>query len=183
MTDRRVRRTRGLLHRALIELMMERGYERVTVADVIDRADVGRSTFYSHYRDKDDLLQVSTTEFLRSEIAAVPAGPTPLSRLRVIFELVGRYPDVHRPLLGPKASATVLRSYRRMLEQLVGECLDEAPAPVRGRDEIVAFLAGALFGVLTAMVDPGAEPAPGRAWARFEELAMRGVGGALGDPR
>ncbi|VFA96579.1 TetR family transcriptional regulator [Nocardia cyriacigeorgica] len=41
--DRRVRRTRDLLHRALIELMIERGYERVTVTDVIDRADVGRS--------------------------------------------------------------------------------------------------------------------------------------------
>ncbi|WP_324195018.1 hypothetical protein [Nocardia cyriacigeorgica] len=41
--DRRVRRTRDLLHRALIELMIERGYERATVTDVIDRADVGRS--------------------------------------------------------------------------------------------------------------------------------------------
>ncbi|WP_280215462.1 helix-turn-helix domain-containing protein [Nocardia cyriacigeorgica] len=48
--------------------MIERGYERVTVTDVIDRADVGRSTFYAHYRDKDDLLVVSCTEFLRREI-------------------------------------------------------------------------------------------------------------------
>lgn len=172
MTDRRVRRTRDLLHRALIELMMERGYEKVTVADVIDRADVGRSTFYSHYRDKDDLLLVSTTEYLRREIAAAGAGPTPLSRLRVIFELVGRYPEVHRPLLGPKASGTVLRSYRMMLTQLVDESLDGVPE----RAEAVAFLAGGLFGLLAAIVDPGSSLQAGRAWSRFERLALHGVG-------
>ncbi|MBO0803611.1 MAG: TetR/AcrR family transcriptional regulator [Nocardiopsaceae bacterium] len=55
-TDRRVRRTRALLHQALIELILEKGYGRITVQDILDRADVGRSTFYSHYRDKDALL-------------------------------------------------------------------------------------------------------------------------------
>lgn len=67
--DRRIRRTRTALHRALIELMMQRPYERITVAEVIARADIGRSTFYAHFRDKDDLLVVSCTEHLREEIA------------------------------------------------------------------------------------------------------------------
>lgn len=54
--DRRSQRTRQLLGEALIELMMEKGYRTITVSDVIERANVGRSTFYAHYRDKDDLL-------------------------------------------------------------------------------------------------------------------------------
>jgi AcrR family transcriptional regulator len=54
--DRRVGRTRRALKEALTDLILEKGYEDVTVQEVIDRADVGRSTFYAHFLDKDDLL-------------------------------------------------------------------------------------------------------------------------------
>jgi AcrR family transcriptional regulator len=54
--DRRVERTRRSLLNALNELILEKGYEKVTVQDVIDRANVGRSTFYAHFEDKDQLL-------------------------------------------------------------------------------------------------------------------------------
>jgi AcrR family transcriptional regulator len=64
--DRRVRRTRQALQDALFTLMTEKGYDAVTVQDTIDRADVGRSTFHSHYADKDELLQgVSRGSFLQ----------------------------------------------------------------------------------------------------------------------
>ena len=39
-----------------MSLMQEKPYDAITVQDIIDRADVGRSTFYSHYRDKEDLM-------------------------------------------------------------------------------------------------------------------------------
>jgi AcrR family transcriptional regulator len=55
-TDRRIARTRQFLQDALIELILEKGYEAITVQDLLDRANIGRSTFYSHYRDKEDLL-------------------------------------------------------------------------------------------------------------------------------
>jgi AcrR family transcriptional regulator len=54
--DRRVQRTRQLLRDALVSLILGKGYQKITVQDIIDRANVGRSTFYSHYRDKEDLL-------------------------------------------------------------------------------------------------------------------------------
>lgn len=54
--DRRVQRTRNLLQEALVSLILEKGYQKITVQDIIDKANVGRSTFYSHYRDKEDLL-------------------------------------------------------------------------------------------------------------------------------
>ena len=54
--DRRVARSRRALKEALTDLILEQGYESVTVQDVIDRADLGRSTFYAHFLDKDDLL-------------------------------------------------------------------------------------------------------------------------------
>jgi AcrR family transcriptional regulator len=54
--DRRSQRTRHLLSEALVSLIREKGYDTITVSDLIDRANIGRSTFYSHYRDKDDLF-------------------------------------------------------------------------------------------------------------------------------
>src|SRR5437763_7788331 len=54
--DRRSRRTRRMLGEALVALLLEKRYDTITVQEIIDRANVGRSTFYAHYLDKDDLL-------------------------------------------------------------------------------------------------------------------------------
>src|SRR5213593_1902268 len=64
-TDRRVQRTRQLLQDALISMMIEQGYEATTVQDIIDRANVGRATFYAHFADKETLL-TSRLEDLRA---------------------------------------------------------------------------------------------------------------------
>ena len=54
--DRRVQRTRMILLDALRTLLMERGYERLTIQAILDRAGVGRATFYTHFKSKDDLV-------------------------------------------------------------------------------------------------------------------------------
>ncbi|MGC4069421.1 MAG: TetR/AcrR family transcriptional regulator [Polyangiaceae bacterium] len=51
-----MRRTRRLLREALVELTLERGWDSVSVLDVCAKADIGRSTFYVHFADKEDLL-------------------------------------------------------------------------------------------------------------------------------
>ena len=55
-TDRRIQKTKNLLWQSLVNLTLEKGYDDVTVQDIIDRANVGRSTFYSHYESKENLL-------------------------------------------------------------------------------------------------------------------------------
>jgi len=54
--DRRVQKTRKLLQDALIELVAEEGYEAVSIREILEKANVGRSTFYAHFQDKDQLL-------------------------------------------------------------------------------------------------------------------------------
>jgi AcrR family transcriptional regulator len=54
--DRRILKTKKYLAEALKELIIEKGYDAVTIQDIIDRANVGRSTFYTHYESKDQLL-------------------------------------------------------------------------------------------------------------------------------
>lgn len=52
----RVARTQHALHESLLELIVEKGYERTTVEDILRRADVGRTAFYDHFENKQDLL-------------------------------------------------------------------------------------------------------------------------------
>lgn len=54
--DRRIQKTKKALTEALINLILDKGYEEVTVQDIIDKANVGRSTFYIHYESKEQLL-------------------------------------------------------------------------------------------------------------------------------
>ena len=54
--DRRVQKTRQILQKAIIELIIEKGFDSITVQDILDKANVGRSTFYAHYQDKGELL-------------------------------------------------------------------------------------------------------------------------------
>src|SRR5215216_5723876 len=62
--DRRSRRTRRMLGEALMTLMLEKRYDTITVQEIIDRANVGRSTFYAHYLDKDDLRQSAIADLV-----------------------------------------------------------------------------------------------------------------------
>jgi AcrR family transcriptional regulator len=69
-SDRRVRKTTALLREALHTLMNEKPYDEIAVKEILDRADVGRSTFYTHFRDKDDLLASSIKDIVHAARAA-----------------------------------------------------------------------------------------------------------------
>lgn len=62
--DRRIRKTRKALRDALVELVLDRGFTALSVEDITQRADVGRATFYSHFRDKDELFARVTADLL-----------------------------------------------------------------------------------------------------------------------
>lgn len=62
--DRRVQKTRKLLQDSLISLIAEKGFDAVTIQELLDRANVGRSTFYLHYDNKDELLHSCFEEFI-----------------------------------------------------------------------------------------------------------------------
>ncbi|MGN2635176.1 TetR/AcrR family transcriptional regulator [Nocardia takedensis] len=184
-TDRRVRRTRNLLNRALIELMLERGYDRISVADILERADIGRSTFYAHFRDKDDLLLVSSTEYLRATFTAArpdpddPAAPSidePLAPVYTLFGTAAQNPQVYRALLGAKANAVLLRATRGMVAKILAERLTvtfdvderELAAPL-------TFLSWGIVGLLGMIVDADPPLTAADAYRRLEDLVAPGL--------
>jgi AcrR family transcriptional regulator len=86
--DPRVARTTHALGRALIELIQERDYDEITVQQILDRAGVGRATFYAHYRNKDDALHSSYEGLFRMLEALLVRRSTPDRRLFPVAEFV-----------------------------------------------------------------------------------------------
>ena len=80
--DPRILRTRGALQRALLDLVRDRDLDGITVADIVERAGVTRSSFYLHYTDKDGLLADALDAFAEAEGAELPALLELLGRLR-----------------------------------------------------------------------------------------------------
>jgi AcrR family transcriptional regulator len=160
--DRRVRRTRKLLHDAFLSLVGEKGYEKLTIQDILDRADIGRSTFYVHYRDKESLLLACLNEMgerLRGEMAATaPAGSIDVSRpAAFIFEHAYRNQQTYRALCGKQGGALV----QRFLHGLVGDMLREHLPREQGTaaelptDVAAEFYAAAALGLLTWWIENG----------------------------
>jgi AcrR family transcriptional regulator len=183
--DRRVRRTRRMLHEAFISLVLEKGYEKTTVQDILDRADIGRSTFYVHYRDKEALLITSFDEMreqLHREIndATPPGGPIDVARpAALIFEHAYHRQRIYRALCGRQGGNVV----HRYLHGLVGDLLLEQLRPWLAQtgsdlpaDVAAEFYTAAALGLLTWWIDH--DFCRGHAWLTgiYRQLALTGLG-------
>lgn len=152
--DRRVRRTKDLLRSALLSLIKEKGYERITVQEIIDRADVGRSTFYAHFRDKEDLL-VYGLEELREPFTSAAGGDngrqgTGRSPSLTVFEHFARYNDVWKAMAGRRGAEVFVRYLHEFLSELVRDQLraraPDGPTQVP-LDALVEFAVSTLLGL------------------------------------
>lgn len=124
--DRRVARTQKRLREALHSLIHERDYDSIAVKEILDRADVGRSAFYMHFRDKDELLVSALHEILGSVPSPRPLiDGSPDERLLwfslPVFEHLYRLRDAGELKLGPKGRA-VLHSH---LQKVIAAFIEE----------------------------------------------------------
>jgi AcrR family transcriptional regulator len=157
--DRRVRRTRHALRHALLELILEKGYDRVTVEEIIERADVGRSTFYAHFRDKEDLFLSSFEEEIRQAFSAnsteAEPGSPEASPSLLIFRHAAAHADLYKALVKRRGGWPLVR---RHLEQVLTDLYEERLGPA-SHDGVVparaaaTFLANGLLGILTWWLD------------------------------
>lgn len=85
--DVRIQRTRDRLGDALIELVREKPFDAITVQQVLERAEVGRSTFYAHFSGKEDLLWSDVDEFLAHMARTLERERDPSPRLAPVREL------------------------------------------------------------------------------------------------
>lgn len=148
-TDRRVLRTRSALRTALMALMVERGWDAIDVQLLCDRADIGRSTFYQHFSNKEELLKQNFAG-LRDALLAQAArseNGSPLAFVPPLLEHVHEFQAVFRALIGRRSGHYVQDRFRELLVELV-----KSSGGRRSRawqaDAQAHYLAGALFELL-----------------------------------
>ena len=186
-TDRRVRRTRRALHDALLTLMTEKSYDAITVQDLIDRAHVGRSTFYSHFTDKRDLLD-SGFEDLNQVLAQPPPSTTRgregMLRFSLpLFQHAHAHQRLARALVARRGASPVQERFHQVLTSTIRAELDELVAQHNGApradDLTVDYIAGALQAVITNWLDTAPHKTPQEVDALFHTLADPGLRAAL----
>lgn len=188
-TDRRVRKTRGAIHHAMLTLMRERGYDAVTVTDIIEQADVGRSTFYAHFTDKRHVLDDSLAdlaEYLREQSKDSPDQIFGFSL--AMFEHAAEQRAMATALLGRRSGTLVQEQIAAMLSELaLSDLIDLAGTdgcPGAGLErrigdtpiDLVAIGAvGAFMGLLAHWIDSSDQRTPRQMNDAFQALVVPGI--------
>ena len=190
-----------MLREALMALTFEKGYDAVTVEDITDRADVGRTTFYLHYHDKEDLLIESINTLLDDLIATISVlplsawqvQPSPGSAARMetpislVFEHAAENADLYRVILRGEGAFRAQRQIRQIIASAVDDFLRQKleqenlqQSPVVPRDVFGYYFAGSLMGILTWWLESEMPYPPAQMAVMFQALFFPGAGEALG---
>ncbi|MFE1198554.1 TetR/AcrR family transcriptional regulator [Streptomyces olivaceoviridis] len=183
--DRRVRRTRAALRTALVELVLEKGFHAITVEEIAERADVGRATFYAHYRDKEDLLVGIVQDLAEDRERLLPAveqarekGFTGLPVL-YIFQHAAQERPVYRIILRGEGDGRALREFtelvRAQAEQVFRARTEQLGVTPRVPLDVVARAwTGELIGLLSWWVETDTGYSAEEITAHLRDLSVYG---------
>ncbi|MBO4569315.1 MAG: TetR family transcriptional regulator [Candidatus Methanomethylophilaceae archaeon] len=139
--DRRQVKTRKAVFEAFVGLLEEKGYPDITVQDIIDRADIGRSTFYSHFEVKEDLLNVLCEEIFAHAFSKHPAKEVThdfserdgfKDELTHILYHMRDSRDYIRSILSSESGDVFMRYFKDHLREVFGRCRPAVPDGVPG---------------------------------------------------
>lgn len=180
--DRRTKKTRQLLRGALLALLKEKRYNEISVQDIIERADVARSTFYVHYVDKDDLLTGGYgifAENLDHQVSAHPeAGSDSAFSARLWFEHVQAQSDILKIIAKDPAMDLAMKTLRTIIHRSVQQGMkthhqvEHAAVPM---SMIVDYLTDSLMTLIKWWVTDGMKRTPKQMDELFQRLALPGV--------
>ena len=173
--DRRIQRTRHSLTHAMVELVTEKRFDDITVQNLIDRADIGRSTFYTHFRDKEDLFQKNWegfVDFCAQQIIWEKAGKGSFMPIIFLFDHLKDVQPFYQGLVRSRKSDALFKSGTERLSERITEALrtrvrhaPSIPIPV-----LANYLAGELFGLLKWWLDERMPYSPERMDEIYHQL-------------
>jgi len=186
-TDRRVLRTRTTLLDALVTLILRKSYREITIKDIVDEANVGRSTFYAHFTSKDNLLKKGM-DGLRSQLLnyqkEVPANQSKDDHHELGFSLfmlehVGDHLNIYRALAGEQGGTIA----RNSIEQIFSDLVRGNLAPVfhensdeqMSREFVVQHIVGSFMAILVWWLNSGAKLSPAKIDGMYRQLVERGI--------
>lgn len=121
-TDRRVRKTKAQLREGLAKLMREKSVNEITVKELVEEVDINRSTFYLHYTDIRNLLEVIEEELLKEIEDMIQAHPIGLNEntflfLMDIFSILAENKDICTALIGPHGDTAFIYKIEAILTE------------------------------------------------------------------
>lgn len=195
--DRRARRTRRQLKEALFALILEKGYDAVKIEDITERADLGRTTFYLHYRDKDELL-VESIDSIAEELLArlrppqwrsdeTEAGGFVMDAILIIFQHAHENAQLYRVILRGEGASRVSGRLHNIISGRAAALIRERIAmgrlpsqPQVPLDVYTNYFAGALMALVTWWLEAGMPYPPEEMAEMFNKLFFAGGRKALG---
>jgi AcrR family transcriptional regulator len=200
--DRRVRKTRRALREAMIKLMEEKDYDQVTVEELTNRADIGRTTFYLHYNAKQDLLLEQFGELLDNLVLQL--SQIPLSSWRqegdsfvvddhpnrpicMIFQHAADNEELYRIVLqgegvdqaSERLQAVMTNAVNTYLHNKLGDDREQMNIKIP-IDVFANYFAGAMLGVIKWWLEAGMPYTSGEMEAIFFQMFLPGASQALG---
>ena len=154
--DRRTLRTRRALNGAFLSLLAERGFDELSVLEVCERANVGRSTFYTHFQSKEELLDGGLGDLrdeLRRQAAARRHEVKMLPFARGLIDHIREQRRLFRAIVGRRSGVVVQARFRMMVHELVAEDLARFRYTDWRGDAASHYVTGALVQVLAWWVD------------------------------
>lgn len=177
LKDRRVQRTHQLLRQAFISLILERGYHAVTIRDVVKRAGVGRSTFYIHFGDLEELMRSHGDGQGLRRFMGPGANTEPFAFSRPFLEHANRQRRLWRALLGNKGGEALRKHFKEELIEIVRE--DLARIAGRQRPELAEatarYIAGAFAELVFWWLDSRSNLPPAEVDNIFRHLTRRAL--------
>lgn len=173
--DPRAVRTRNRLRGALLDLLLIRTWDDVTVADVVAHAQCSRSTFYAHYEDRDALL---ADAFLGAmEIVPATGQDHCLAFVPSLFEHIARHRVLAEPYLLQGHGGPMVSALREQIHAHIRDRLDATAANLADvqRAELAAATAGAVWAALLWWLEDGQDQAPADAADAVLKLLTPGL--------
>jgi AcrR family transcriptional regulator len=189
--DRRARRTRRLLKEALFSLILEKGYDAVTIEEITGRADLGRTTFYLHYKDKEDLLVEAIDSIAAELIARLPPpawnvvdprredGGLVMDAIRVTFQHAAENAQLYRIILRGEGAKQANRRIHAIIRQRASELIHErlpgdSLNPLVPLDVFTNYFAGTLLATITWWLEADIPYPPEEMAEMFRMLFFQG---------
>ncbi len=183
--DRRSQRSQRLLGNALVELMHEKRYADITVQDILDRADVGRSTFYAHYQDKEDLLISNLEKMLENFIHHLDRAGDGRALLSTVefFRHIKETQELYRAMMRGQGLDLLFSKGQAMMSQKIEQHLSgisiEGLPPSIPIPFVANFLAGSFLTLLKWWLDHKLVYSPEQMDAMYQQLVIPGTLAAL----
>lgn len=184
--DRRSQRTRRLVSAAMMELLTEKRYSAITVQDLLDRAGIGRSTFYAHYYDKEDVLASVVEQMFasfRQRLSQREPGQEIVPSLEVFrhaWEHRTSFQAMARGHAGERLLETSHTLLSRSIEQALVDAYPAAAASPTPLPVVAQYLAGAFLNLFRWWMEAEMPYTPEQMDSIFQRLAMPGVWASFG---